>query len=163
MLKLTLRYWIFLFSVIILTLQGCKLIENEFVNDINDSIQIDITVYTDIFKFYSNEKNGFDNLVKVYEDTNNKERLFVDSEKKIIKYNLAPLDTFRFFPALSYRKDTLHIIKEIKFIRNTDTLIVDEQFDCYFIFYNQDKIFSFKFFNEIQDINSMKIDIENQN
>ena len=163
MLKLTLRYWIFLFSVIILTLQGCKLIENEFVNDINDTIQIDITVDTDIFKFYSNEKNGFDDLVKEYEDINNKERLFIDSEENIIKYSLEPLDTFRFFPALSYRKDTLHIIKEIKFIRNTDTLIVDENFDCNFIFYNQDKIFSFKFFNEIQDINSMKIDIENQN
>ncbi len=161
MLKLTLRYWLFLFSVIILTLQGCKFIENEFVNDINDTIHIDITVDTDIFKFYSNEKNGFDKLVKEYEDVNNREKLFIDYEKKNIKYSLEPLDTFRFFPALSYRKDTLHIIKEIKFIRNTDTLVVDDQFDYYFMFLDQDKIFSFKFFNEIQDISSMKIDIKN--
>jgi len=131
-------------SFLIIILSSCNLLDSEIINDSSEKIFIEIQADEDMLKFYWSDINSYNNWVEKIVEKNKRERFMIDSQNFKINYYLYPTDTFNINPAIKYGKDTLYLINRITFIKNSDTLIVDDYPTFSYIFFKKKECFSFR-------------------
>jgi len=129
-------------------LSSCKLLESEIINESSDIIDVEVKAEEGMLKFYWSDMKSYNKWVEKIVEKNRRERFSIDTLNLKFNYLLYPTDTFHIKPAFIYSSDTLYLINKISFIKNSDTLIIDDYSDFNSVFFNKEGFYPLRLLDE---------------